>query len=143
MPGKILIIVSQFNELITKLLLEGALDELKNLGIKDDAINVVKTPGCFEIPTIAAAGARSAKYQSIICLGAIIQGETPHFDFVCQQTAAGIMQVGFNYTIPTIFGIITTHNNEQALARCGIKGGNKGREAAKTAIEMISTLKKI
>lgn len=141
--GQIAIIVSRFNELITKNLLSGALDILHRSGIEDSQIQIVWVPGAFEIPLIANQLALKNTYKAIICLGAVIQGATPHFDFVCSQAAAGISQVALNHHLPVIFGILTTNTIEQAIERSGTKAGNKGSEAAQTAIEMISIMQQI
>lgn len=132
-----LILVSRFNELITKALLTGAEDALAEAGATEH--DTLWVPGCFELPMLAAQAARSGAYASVICLGAVIRGETPHFDYVAGETAAGLMRVGIETGVPVIFGVLTTDTADQALARCGIKGGNKGREAAATALAMIKT----
>jgi 6,7-dimethyl-8-ribityllumazine synthase len=135
---KIGIVVSRFNEFVSSKLLEGALDTLIKHGIKDDDVSVVWVPGSFETPVLAHKMADSGKYDAIICLGAIIRGETPHFDFVASEAAKGVAKVAMDSKVPCIFGIITTDNLEQALDRAGTKSGNKGRDAARTAIEMCS-----
>ena len=137
MREQILIIVARFNEYITKALLSGAQDALKEAGVLESSVHTVWVPGSFEIPAIAATAARSKKYHAVICLGAVIRGETPHFDYVAGMTAQGLMQVSVETGIPVIFGVLTTENAEQAIARCGIKCGNKGREAAVSALQMI------
>ncbi len=141
MAASYLIIAAKFNELITKNLLEGALDTFKEHDINPTKIEVCWVPGAFEAPTIAAKAARSGKYDTIICLGAVIRGETPHFDFVAGQAAAGIMKVSIDTGVPIIFGILTTDTVEQALNRSGIKSGNKGRDATTTAIAMAKVSK--
>ena len=130
-----LILVSRFNELITKSLLTGAEDALAEAG--DSQHDTLWVPGCFELPMLAAQAARSGVYDSVICLGAVIRGETPHFDYVAGETAAGLMRIGIETGVSVIFGVLTTDTGDQALARCGIKGGNKGREAAATALAML------
>ncbi|MBI4713319.1 MAG: 6,7-dimethyl-8-ribityllumazine synthase [Planctomycetes bacterium] len=130
------IIVSRFNELITKKLLEGAEDYLVRHGVKTEGIDVVWVPGSFEIPLIAQRLVRSKKYDAIICLGAIIKGETPHFDYIASESAKGIAQVSLANSIPIEFGIITAETVEQAMERAGIKRGNKGAQAAEAALEM-------
>ncbi|MGB2600863.1 MAG: 6,7-dimethyl-8-ribityllumazine synthase [Candidatus Omnitrophota bacterium] len=135
---KIGIVVSRFNEFVSSKLLEGAIDTLIKHGIKDDDVSVVWVPGSFETPVLAHKMADSGKYDAIICLGAIIRGETPHFDFVASEAAKGVAKVAMDSKVPCIFGIITTDNLEQALDRAGTKSGNKGRDAARTAIEMCS-----
>ncbi len=130
------IVVSRFNEFISSKLLEGAIDTLVKHGTTESDISAVWVPGSFEVPMIAKKMVNSGKYNAVICLGAIIRGETPHFDFVASEAAKGIAQVAMNGDVPCIFGIITTDNLEQALDRAGTKSGNKGRDAAQTAIEM-------
>jgi len=130
------VVVSRFNELISSKLLEGALDTLDKHGIKESEISVVWVPGSFEIPMVTKKMAESGKYDAIICLGAIIRGETPHFDFIASEAVKGIAKAALDSNLPCIFGVITSDNLEQALDRAGTKSGNKGREAAITAIEM-------
>ncbi len=130
------IVVSRFNEFISEKLLDGAIDTLIKHGVPESEITVVWTPGSFEVPMLAKKLAESNKYNAIICLGAIIRGETPHFDFIASEAAKGVASVSMNSDVPCIFGIITTDNLEQALDRAGTKSGNKGRDAAISAIEM-------
>ena len=132
------IVVSRFNEFISSKLLEGAIDTLHKHGVKEEDVSAVWVPGSFEIPMFAKRLTESGNYDAVICLGAIIRGETPHFDFVASEAAKGIAKVAMDSDVPCIFGIITTDNLEQALDRAGTKSGNKGREAAMTAIEMSS-----
>ena len=143
MDRKILIIVAKFNDFITRQLLVGAEDQLSEGGWSKDQYSVLWVPGCFEIPTLALKAAASKKFSAIICLGAVIRGETAHFDFVAGQAASGIMKASMDTGVPIIFGIITTENIEQALSRSGIKGGNKGRDAASAALDMIKTNQKL
>lgn len=138
---KFAIIVSRFNEFISSKLLSGAIDELKRHGVKEDSITVVWTPGAFEIPVIAKKIAKSAKYNAIIALGAIIKGSTPHFDYVSAELSKGIASVSLDTGVPVIFGVLTTDNIEQAIERAGTKAGNKGSDAAKSAIEMANLVK--
>ena len=133
---KILIVVARFNEFITKALLSGAESTLKDRGIDDYEICWV--PGCFEIPVIAANAARTKRFAAVIALGCVIRGETPHFDYVAGETAAGLMIVSVQTGTPIIMGVLTTNTVDQAMNRAGIKFGNKGRDAAQTAIEMIA-----
>ncbi|MBD3426074.1 MAG: 6,7-dimethyl-8-ribityllumazine synthase [Candidatus Omnitrophica bacterium] len=135
---KIGIVVSRFNEFISSKLLEGAIDTLVTHGVKNEDITVVWVPGSFETPVLAGRMADSDKYDAIICLGAIIRGETPHFDFVASEAAKGVAKVAMESKVPCVFGIITTDNLEQAVDRAGTKSGNKGRDAARSAIEMCS-----
>ncbi len=135
------IIVSRFNNFISERLLEGALDALIRSGANDSDIGVVRVPGAFEIPLLAKKMAELKKYDAIICLGAVIRGSTPHFDFVCAEATKGIASVGMENGIPVILGILTTDTIEQAIERAGTKAGNKGWEAAVAAIEMADLLK--
>ena len=140
---KFCIIVSRFNEFITSKLLSGAVDELKRHGVKEDNIDIVWCPGAFEIPIIAKKCAKTKKYNAIITLGAVIKGSTSHYDYVCAEVSKGVASVGLETEIPVIFGVLTTDNIEQAVERAGTKAGNKGSDAAKSAIEMASLLAKI
>jgi len=132
------VIVSRFNDFITKQLLEGCLDTLCRHGADNQLIEVIWCPGSFEIPITAKHIAQTGKFDAVICLGAIIRGATTHYDHVAAQTASGIAQVGLETGIPTIFGVITTDNIEQAIERAGTKAGNKGSDAACAAIEMVN-----
>jgi 6,7-dimethyl-8-ribityllumazine synthase len=133
----IAIIVSRFNHFITRHLLDGALDALTRHGVNDEKITVVWVPGSFEIPLIAKKLAQSQKYEAIICLGAVIRGATPHFDYVAAEVSKGIAAVGLETGIPVVFGVVTTDNIEQAVERAGTKSGNKGWDAALTALELV------
>ena len=137
------IVVSRFNELVTSRLLAGAQDTLLRHGAKPDQIAVVWVPGSFEIPLAADELARTGKYAAIICLGAVIQGETTHHDYINHQVAAGIAQLNQQYKLPVTFGVLTCQSMEQALDRAGGKVGNKGQEATLAAIEMVNVLKSI
>jgi len=137
------IVVSRFNSFITKKLLEGAQDCLIRHGANEDDINVFWVPGACELPITAMRLAKNAKHNGIICLGAVIRGETPHFDYVSSEAAKGISAVGLETGIPTIYGVITTDTLEQAIDRAGARGGNKGAEAALTAIEMVDLFDKM
>ena len=134
--NKYAIVLSRFNEFIGQKLLEGALDCLKRHECLDSNITVIKVPGAFEIPFTASKLAESKKYNAIICLGAVIKGATPHFDYVAGAASNGILQTSLKYNIPVSFGVLTTDNIEQAIERAGSKSGNKGWDAAITAIEM-------
>ena len=140
---KFCIIVSRFNEFITSKLLSGAVDELKRHGVKEDNIDIVWCPGAFEIPIVAKKCSKSKKYNAIIALGAVIKGSTSHYDYVCAEVSKGVASVGLETEIPVIFGVLTTDNIEQAVERAGTKAGNKGSDAAKSAIEMASLFAKI
>ena len=129
------IVVSRFNEFITSKLLSGALDSLYRHGVKEENIEVAWTPGAFEIPLVAKQ-MTSRGYNAIICLGAIIRGSTPHFDYVAAEVSKGVAQVGLSSGVPVIYGVLTTDTIEQAIERAGTKAGNKGWEAAASAIEM-------
>lgn len=138
---KVGIVASRFNEFITNKLLEGAIDALKRHGVADADIAVAWVPGAFEIPMVAKKMAENGHYDAVICVGAVIRGSTPHFDYVAAEVSKGVAQVGLQTGIPTIFGVITTENIEQAIERAGTKSGNKGFEAAEAAIEMANLLK--
>lgn len=140
---KIGIVVSRFNSFITTKLLDGALDALKRHGADPDDVDIYWTPGSFEIPATAKRLAEKGRYDAVICIGAVIRGATPHFDFVANESAKGIAQVSFNTGIPVIYGVITTDTIEQAIERAGTKAGNKGAEAAVTAIEMANLYRRI
>ena len=138
---KFAIVVSRFNDFLTAKLLDGALDTLKRHGTDDKNITIVKVPGAFEIPL--AADRLALKFDAIICLGAVIRGDTPHFDLIAAETTKGIAQASFKNKKPIIFGVITADNIEQAIERAGTKQGNKGSDAALSAIEMANLFKKI
>ncbi|SEO30467.1 MULTISPECIES: 6,7-dimethyl-8-ribityllumazine synthase [Propionispora] len=135
------IIVGRFNEFITNKLLGGALDGLKRHGASEEDITVVWVPGAFEIPLTAQKMAGSGKYDAVICLGTVIRGGTTHYDYVCAEVSKGVAHVGMATGVPTIFGVLTTENIEQAIERAGTKAGNKGFDAALSAIEMANLLK--
>ena len=138
---KVGIVVGRFNEFIVSKLLGGALDGLKRHGALDENIDVAWVPGAFELPLIAKKMVKSEKYDAVICLGAVIKGSTPHFDYVCAEAAKGIGSVSLEYEKPVIFGVLTTDTIEQAIERAGTKAGNKGYDAAVTAIEMANVMK--
>lgn len=138
---KIGIIAARFNEFITSKLVGGAMDALRRHGSIDDDIELAWVPGAFEIPLVAQKMADSKRYDAIICLGAVIRGATPHFDLVSNEVSKGIAQVGLQTRVPIIFGVIATDNIEQAIERAGTKSGNKGFDAAMTAIETANLLK--
>ena len=140
---KFCIIVSRFNEFIGGKLLSGAIDELKRHGVEDSNIDIVWCPGAFEIPLIAKKCAKTGKYSAVITLGAVIKGSTSHYDYVCAEVSKGVASVSLETEIPVIFGVLTTDNIEQAIERAGTKSGNKGADAAKSAIEMVSLINKI
>lgn len=134
------ILVARFNSFIAERLVEGAIDTLIRSGASDDDIEVVRVPGAYEIPLIAQKMARSERYDAVICLGAVIRGATPHFDFVAGEAAKGIAMASMDADLPIIFGILTTDTIEQAIERAGTKAGNKGSDCASAAIEMVSLL---
>jgi 6,7-dimethyl-8-ribityllumazine synthase len=136
--NRILIVVARFNDMITKCLLEGAKDCFEEQSFS--SFDVVWVPGCFELPLVAKKAAASGRYKAVVCLGAVIRGETPHFDYVAGEAARGIMDASLDTGIPIIFGVLTTNTIEQALSRSGIKYGNKGRDAASAALSMIKVL---
>ncbi len=133
---KAAIIVARFNEFITNKLLSGALDCLKRNNAAEDDITVVWVPGSFEIPSAARRLVESKRYDAVICLGAVIRGATPHFDYVAAEVSKGVAQVGLSADIPVVYGVLTTDTIEQAIERAGTKSGNKGFDAAMSAIEM-------
>ena len=140
---KFCIIISRFNDFIGEKVLSGAIDTLKRHGVADENIEVAKVPGAFEIPLAALKFAKTNKYSAIITLGAVIKGSTPHFDYVSAEVSKGVANVSLQTGIPVIFGVLTTDNIEQAIERAGTKAGNKGADAAKTAIEMVNLFKTI
>jgi 6,7-dimethyl-8-ribityllumazine synthase len=137
------IVVSRFNTFITERLLAGALDALTRSGADPDAIDIIKVPGSWELPLAAGEAARQQRYDAIICLSAVIQGETPHFEYIAAEAAKGIAQASRFHGIPIAFGVLTTNTLEQAIDRAGAKGGNKGFDAAMTAIEMADLLRQL
>jgi len=137
------IVAARFNETIVDKLLTGCLDRLGELGVKADCITIERVPGAFEIPLTAKAMCRTEKFAAVICLGAVVRGETPHFDYVAGECAKGIAQVSRDEMLPVIFGVLTTNTHEQALDRCGGKHGHAGKSAAEAAIEMIGVLSRI
>jgi len=136
-------VASRFNEFITAKLLEGAADTLIRHGVSDANIEVVWVPGAFEIPYVAQKLSKMKKYDAVICLGTIIRGSTPHFDYIASETAKGVAKVAMDSGVPCIFGVITADTLEQAIERAGTKDGNKGRDAALAAIELANLYKKI
>lgn len=141
--GNYAIVVSRFNEFITAKLLAGAIDCLKRHGAADEQITVVWVPGACEITIAARKLAQSGKHAAVICLGAVIRGQTPHYDYVCQQVARGIGQINYDSTVPAAFGVLTCETLEQAVERAGTKMGNAGADAAQTAMETVNVLEQI
>ena len=138
---KVGIVAGRFNEFIVSKLVSGALDGLKRHGVNDDDISIAWVPGAFEIPLVAKKMAESPEYDVVICLGAVIKGSTPHFDYVCAEASKGVATVSLNSEKPVAFGILTTNSIEEAIERAGTKAGNKGYDAAITAIEMANLMK--
>ncbi|HEX3000580.1 MAG TPA: 6,7-dimethyl-8-ribityllumazine synthase [Armatimonadota bacterium] len=137
------IVISRFNEFITSKLLSGAMDSLIRHGASDEQITVAWVPGAFEIPLTAQKMAASGRFDAVICLGAVIRGATPHFDYVAAEVAKGVAQVGLHSGVPVIFGVLTTDSIEQAVERAGTKSGNKGFDAATSAIEVANLFREI
>jgi 6,7-dimethyl-8-ribityllumazine synthase len=135
------VVVSRFNSFITERLLAGAMDALTRTGADQDAIDVFKVPGSWEIPLAAGELARGHRYDAVICLSAVIRGDTPHFDYVAAEAAKGVAHAAFDTGVPVAFGVLTTNTLEQAIDRAGAKGGNKGYDAAMSAIEMANLLR--
>src|SRR3954468_5033979 len=142
-PGRFALVAARFNGTIVEDLVAGALDGLRRHGVTDDAIDLVRVPGSFELPLVAQRVAGSGRYAAVICLGAVIRGETGHYDHVAGEAAAGVLQAGLATGVPVIFGILTTETVEQALNRAGLKGGNKGADAALAAIEMANLVARL
>lgn len=141
--GRFAIVVARFNGFIVDSLQAGAIDALKRHGVADESITVIKVPGAYEMPFATQRLAQSGNYDAIIGLGAVIRGSTPHFDFVAGEASKGMASVGLDHGLPVIFGVLTTDTIEQAIERAGTKAGNKGAEAAITAIEMVNLFKKL
>ncbi|MFA9203370.1 MAG: 6,7-dimethyl-8-ribityllumazine synthase [Flavobacteriales bacterium] len=139
--GRYAILVGRFNSFVVEALLDGALDTLKRHGVEDAQVTIVRAPGAWELPVVAQKAAKSGNYDAIIALGAVIRGGTPHFDFVAGECAKGLGVVSLDSGLPVIFGVLTTDSIEQSIERSGTKAGNKGADAAITAIEMVNLLK--
>jgi 6,7-dimethyl-8-ribityllumazine synthase len=140
---KVGIVAARFNEIIVNKLLGGAIDGLVRHGVDENNITAAWVPGAFEIPTVASKMASSGKYDAVICLGAVIRGQTSHYDYVCNEVSKGCAQVALSTGVPTMFGVVTTENIEQAIARAGSKAGNKGYDCALSAIEMVDVLEQM
>lgn len=143
LPFRLAIVVSRFNEWITRSLLQGALEALDRFGIGQEETRVAWVPGAFELPLVAKQFAQSGQVDCVVCLGAVIRGATPHFDYVAGQAAAGILQASLETDLPIVFGVLTVDTIEQALERAGTKMGNKGFEAVQTAIEMVDLMRQL
>jgi 6,7-dimethyl-8-ribityllumazine synthase len=141
--AKVAIVASRFNSFIVERLIEGAVDVLRRVGGAPESITIVRCPGAFELPAVTRRCVESKKFDAVICLGAVIRGATPHFDYVAAESSKGIAQLASQATIPVIFGVLTTDTIEQAVERAGTKAGNKGADAAMTALEMISLFRKL
>jgi 6,7-dimethyl-8-ribityllumazine synthase len=141
--GRFAVVAARFNGVIVDQLTAGALDALRRHGVTDDRIDVVRVPGSFEIPPVALRLGRSGKYAAVVCLGCVIRGDTGHYDHVCGAAANGIAHAALNCGVPVIFGVLTCDTLEQAVHRAGAKAGNKGFEAAVTAVEMANLMKKL
>lgn len=141
--GRFAIVIGRFNEFIGSKLLSGCIDTLKRHGVAEENIEMAWTPGAFEIPLVAKKMAESGRYDAVITLGAVIRGSTPHFDYVSAEVSKGVAQVGLSTSVPVIFGVLTTDTIEQAIERAGTKSGNKGADAALSAIEMVNLLNTI
>ncbi len=137
------VVAARFNDFITAKLLEGALDGLQRHGVDENDIEVVKVPGSYEIPLVAKMMAQSKKYHAVICLGAVIRGATPHFEYVSAEVSKGVAAVSMDSGVPVIFGVLTTDTIEQAIERAGTKSGNKGWDAAISAVEMANVVKQL
>lgn len=140
---KIGIVAARFNEFIVSKLVSGAQDDCVRHGVKDEDIDLAWVPGAFEIPIVAKKMAASGKYDAVLCLGAVIKGSTSHYDYVCAEVSKGTAMVGLETGVPTLFGVLTTDNIEQAIERAGTKAGNKGYDVACSAIEMVNLMKNI
>lgn len=140
---KVGIVAARFNEIIVNKLLGGAVDGLVRHGVEEENITAAWVPGAFEIPVVASKMAGSGKYDAVICVGAVIRGDTTHYDYVCNEVSKGIAQVGMSTGVPVLFGVITTENIEQAISRAGSKSGNKGYDCALSAIEMVNLMEQM
>jgi len=140
---KLGVVVSRYNQFITEKLLDGALDGFKSHGGEDDNVTIIRVPGAFELPLIAEKLAASGKYDALVCLGAVIRGDTPHFDYVCDAVTRGIGDAIRTYKIPIGFGVLTTNDVQQAMERAGSKDANKGYEALLTVVEMVNVIRQL
>jgi 6,7-dimethyl-8-ribityllumazine synthase len=140
---KLGVVISRFNEFVSLRLLEGAMDCLRRHGVDDDDITIAWVPGAFDIPAVAKKMGDSGKFNAVLCLGAVIRGATPHFDFVAAEAAKGVAHVGMETGVPTVFGVVTADNLEQAIERAGSKSGNRGWDAARAALELADLYSKL
>lgn len=141
--GKFAIVVGRWNSFVVESLLEGALDALRRHGVSEDSITIVRAPGAFEIPLVCQKVAEQKQFDAIIALGAVIRGGTPHFEYVAGECTKGLSQVSMQHSVPVAFGVLTVDSIEQAIERAGTKAGNKGEEAAMSALEMVSLLNQL
>jgi len=140
---RVAIVASRFNDLIVERLVAGALEGLRRVGVDENDVTVLRTPGAFEIPQVARVAAQGGQYDAVICLGAVIKGGTPHFEYVCSGVTSGLTSVAKDADVPVIFGVLTCDTVEQALDRAGVKAGNKGTDAALAAVEMATLMQKL
>jgi 6,7-dimethyl-8-ribityllumazine synthase len=140
---RVAIVASRFNDLIVERLVTGALEGLRRVGVDENDVTVLRTPGAFEIPQVARVAAQGGQYDAVICLGAVIKGGTPHFEYVCSGVTSGLTSVAKDADVPVIFGVLTCDTVEQALDRAGVKAGNKGTDAALAAVEMATLMQKL
>ena len=140
---RLAVVVARFNAHVTSKLYDGCLEEFGARGLDLDTLTTVEVPGCFELPIVAKQLAASGRFDAVVCLGAVIRGDTPHFEFVSSETASGLQRAALDTGVPVIFGVLTTDNEEQAMDRVGGSAGHKGRDAALTAIEMVHTMRRI
>jgi 6,7-dimethyl-8-ribityllumazine synthase len=142
-PGRFAVVAARFNSIVVDPLVAGALDAFRRHGVAEDAVDLVRVPGSFEIPFVAQRLAATKKYAAVLCLGAVIKGDTDHYDFVAGEAASGVSRAALATGVPVVFGVLTCDNLEQALNRAGGKAGNKGADAALTAIEMVNLLRQL
>lgn len=140
---RLAVVVARFNARVTSKLYDGCRDELAARGLELDTLTTVEVPGCFELPIVAKELAASGRFDAVVCLGAVIRGDTPHFDYVSSETASGLQRAALDTGVPVVFGVLTTDNEEQAAERVGGSEGHKGRDAALTAIEMVHTMRRV
>ena len=140
---RLAVVVARFNAHVTGKLYDGCRDELAARGLDIDTLTTIEVPGCFELPIVAKELGASGRYDAVVCLGAVIRGDTPHFDYVSSETASGLQRAALDTGIPVVFGVLTTDNEEQAIDRIGGREGHKGRDAALTAIEMVHTMRRV
>lgn len=141
--GRFAVVAAKFNAEVVDALLAGALDGLARHGVTEDRIDVVRVPGAFELPLVAQRLGKSGRYAAVVCLGAVIKGDTDHYEYVCRAATDGLLRAGLDCGLPVIFGVLTCQTDEQALARAGGKDGNKGYDAAVAAVEMVNLLKRL